>query len=77
MKSLELSSVDVREIPSDFLAKVINRIEKVVLHDIKIEALQIENIFIAILRGDSVLKGGVLPFLLIVDLAKILVVDWG
>jgi hypothetical protein len=56
LKSLELSKVDVREIPSDFLARVINKIKRVVLTDIKIEALQIDNIFLAIIAGDLVLK---------------------
>ena len=42
---LDLSEVDVSDIPSMFLAGVINKIEWVVLKDMKIKSEQIEEIF--------------------------------
>merc|ERR1712181_2561 len=56
MKSLELSKIDVTEIPSMFLSQVINKAERVFLVDIKIETCQIEDIFLAIIRGDSMMR---------------------
>jgi hypothetical protein len=60
LKSLELSELDARETPSGYFAQVINKIERVVLQDIMIEAFQIEDIFLAIIRDDSVMKNFVL-----------------
>jgi len=56
LNKLDLSGVDVRDIPSMFLGGIINKIEWVVLKDLKIKSDQIEEIFLSIIHGDSALK---------------------
>ena len=63
LKSLELSDVNLRETLARLLARVVNKIERVVLKDMEIEAFHIENIFLAIIGADSVMKHFVLDIL--------------
>jgi len=56
LNKLDLSGVDVRDIPSMFLGSVINKIEWVVLKDLKITTDQLDDIFVSIIRGNSALK---------------------
>jgi len=60
MKSLKLSKINLKEIPPVFLSQVINKVESVVLSDVEIETCQIEDTFLGIIRGDSVMKHFVL-----------------
>ena len=56
LNSLNLANLDVREIASMFLTRFINKFKSVILEDIMMESHQLEDIFHAILGGDSVLK---------------------
>ena len=54
--SLNLRQVDMREIASWFLARFLNKMISINIEDIQIESQQFEDIFLAILRGESVTK---------------------